>query len=217
MKYKMTEQFVIQAKSVHGDKYDYSKVNYIGAFDKVCIICPKHGDFWQMPNNHLHGAKCPQCTQIEKKTKFKRHNLLPEYKSWIQMKQRCCNPKSTQYYLYGARGITICQRWLDSFENFLEDMGNKPDNSYTIDRIDVNGNYEPSNCKWSTKIEQGNNRRNNRWITYNGNQYTISEFARLFSVEPNNVFADFRRGLTEEQIISKYENKTNRKYGKHEI
>ena len=59
--------------------------------------------------------------------------------------------------------------------------------------------------------------RNNRWITYKDKQYTISEFARLFNVEPNNVFADFRRGLTEEQIINKYENKTNRKYGKHEI
>lgn len=217
MKYKTTEQFVIQAKSVHGDRYDYSKVNYVGAFDKVCIVCPEHGDFWQMPNNHLHGAKCPQCAQIEKKTKFKRHNLLPEYKSWIQMKQRCCNPKSTQYYLYGARGITICQRWLDSFKNFLEDMGNKPDNSYTIDRIDVNGNYEPSNCKWSTKIEQGNNRRDNRWITYKGERYTISNFARLFDVKVGTVFADLRRGLTEEQIISKYENKTNRRYGNNAL
>ena len=217
MKYKTTEQFVIQAKSVHGDRYDYSKVNYVGAFDKVCIVCSEHGDFWQMPNNHLQGKKCPQCAQIEKKKKFKRYYLLPEYKSWKQMKQRCCNPKSTQYYLYGARGITICQRWLDSFENFLEDMGSKPDKSYTIDRIDVNGNYEPSNCKWSTKIEQGNNRRDNRWIIYKGKQYTISNFARLFDVKVGNVFADLRRGLTEEQIISKYENKTNRRYGNNAL
>ena len=96
-------------------------------------------------------------------------------------------------------------------------MGSKPDKSYTIDRIDVNGNYEPSNCKWSTKIEQGNNRRDNRWIIYKGKQYTISNFARLFNVEPNNVFADFRRGLTEEQVISKYENKTNRRYGNNAL
>lgn len=72
MKYKTTEQFVIQAKSVQGDKYDYSKVNYVGAFDKVCIVCSEHGDFWQMPNNHLHGAKCPQCAQIEKCGKMKK-------------------------------------------------------------------------------------------------------------------------------------------------
>lgn len=217
MKKKTTEQFIAEARAVHGDKYDYSKVNYVGALSKVCIICPEHGEFWQLSDKHLRGAKCPQCAKIEKKEKFFRYNLLSEYRSWRQMKQRCYNHKNTQYRLYGARGIIVCQRWLNSFENFLEDMGNKPDDSYTIDRIDVNGNYEPNNCRWATKVEQGNNRRNNRYITYKCRQYTISEFARLFDVPPNNVFADLKRGLTEKQIINKYENKTNMKYGKFKI
>jgi hypothetical protein len=118
------------------------------------------------------------------------------------MKQRCCNPKRTQYYLYGARGITICQRWLDSFENFLEDMGNKPDNSYTIDRIDVNGNYEPSNCKWSTKIEQGNNRRNNHYITVNGITRTLSEWAEVTGIKRKTIQKRIEKGWSDIDAVS---------------
>lgn len=214
---KTTEEFIVDANRIHGGKYDYSKVVYEGAFKKVCIICPIHGEFLMRPNGHLQGAKCPTCAKEEKQKKFKNFRLLPEYKSWVGMKQRCYNPKSSQFSIYGERGIKVCQRWLDSFENFLEDMGSKPSNSYTIDRINVNGNYEPSNCRWATKVEQGNNRRDNRWITYKGEKYTISNFARLFDIKAVNIFADLRRGLSEEQIISKYENKTNRRYGSNAL
>lgn len=82
------------------------------------------------------------------------------YKSWDSMKQRCLNPNNKKYFLYGGRGITICERWLEEngFENFLADMGERPEGK-TLDRIDNDGNYEPSNCKWSTIKEQNNNRR----------------------------------------------------------
>lgn len=80
------------------------------------------------------------------------------YNSWQSMKYRCLNPNSRGYEHYGGRGITICDRWLNSFQNFLEDMGERPLGT-SIDRIDVNGNYEPSNCKWSTHKQQNNNRR----------------------------------------------------------
>lgn len=75
------------------------------------------------------------------------------------MKRRCLNPKSSNYHLYGGRGITVCQQWQDSFESFYLDMGQKPSTKHTIDRIDNNGNYEPSNCKWSTPKEQCSNKR----------------------------------------------------------
>jgi hypothetical protein len=81
------------------------------------------------------------------------------YRSWVSMKKRCTDPNSIGWKNYGGRGITICERWQKVYLNFHEDMGECPD-GYTLDRIDNNGNYEPSNCKWSTQLEQSQNKRN---------------------------------------------------------
>lgn len=83
------------------------------------------------------------------------------YNSWDTMTQRCTNIRNSNYSYYGGRGITICDRWLESFENFLEDMGVRPEGK-TLDRIDVDGNYEPSNCRWATYSEQSSNKRKQR-------------------------------------------------------
>jgi hypothetical protein len=84
---------------------------------------------------------------------------IPEYNTWRGMKERCSNPNHKAYKDYGGRGIMVCERWINSYVNFLKDMGKKPSNDYSIDRINVNGNYEPSNCKWATKVEQQKNKR----------------------------------------------------------
>jgi hypothetical protein len=90
----------------------------------------------------------------------KRNNRTSEHGIWSGMKSRCYDSNSTSYPYYGARGITVCDRWINSFENFYEDMGPKPGPEYSIDRIDVNGNYEPGNVRWATPQQQAMNRRN---------------------------------------------------------
>lgn len=93
----------------------------------------------------------------------RRHGLThsPAHHSWLAMKQRCLNPKHSAFRNYGGRGITICQRWINSFENFLADMGERPEGT-SLDRIDVDKGYSPENCRWATKSEQARNVRQRR-------------------------------------------------------
>lgn len=106
----------------------------------------------------------------------------PEYRVWITMKARCLNPKRSNYKNYGGRGITVCPRWVQSFESFYADMGAKPSPSHTLDRIDNDKNYEPENCRWSTPKEQQNNRRNTIWVVYRGRTMSLED-ARIIAGE----------------------------------
>ncbi len=98
------------------------------------------------------------CSTTHGHTQFR--SRTSTYGIWRGMKSRCQNPNTENYYLYGGRGIAVCARWQE-FNNFLADMGARP-NGLTLDRIDVNGNYEPGNCRWATVTDQNNNRRNSR-------------------------------------------------------
>lgn len=126
----------------------------------------------------------------------------PTYKSWRGMKDRCLNPDDGHYKNYKGRGITFCERWL-SFENFLADMGEKPEGK-TLDRFpDNNGNYEPGNCRWATALEQHNNTRRTSFIELDGQRHSVTEWARLLKIGKETIRHRLWRGLPAEQILSK--------------
>lgn len=108
---------------------------------------------------------------------IKTHRLYktPEYRAWKGMRGRCNNTKDTRYASYGGRGIKVCDRW-DSFKNFYTDMGPKPSPKHSLDRIDNDGNYEPSNCRWAINKIQVNNTRANRYVTYLGITKSLSDW-----------------------------------------
>lgn len=129
-----------------------------------------------------------------------------EYSTWEAMKQRCFNPNNNAYKNYGARGITVCDRWKDSFENFLSDMGKKPNNDLSIERIDNEKGYFPENCKWATKAEQSKNKR--FYYRYGTKQYTIMgatktlrEWCDHCRISVNTVRSRMVRGQTIEQAL----------------
>ena len=109
-----------------------------------------------------------------------------EHRAWSRMKERCYNPHNKKYHLYGARGIKVCERWLNSFENFLADMGTRPSPEHSIDRIESHGNYEPTNCRWATIEQQNNNRSSNRWVVVDGQRMTVAQASRATGTSSRN-------------------------------
>lgn len=107
----------------------------------------------------------------------KKHGLAgtPIYNTWHSMVERCTDPLCAAWRYYGGRGIEVCERWLQ-FEQFYKDMGERPDGT-TLERINVNGNYEPGNCTWATWTEQARNRTNNLWLTFDGREQLLIEWA----------------------------------------
>ena len=127
----------------------------------------------------------------------------PIYRIWIGMKQRCLNPKSSVYKYYGGRGIKIYSSWINSFTVFLGDMLSSWKPGLSLDRIDVNGNYELSNCRWITQKEQANNRTSNRRLAYNNETHTISEWSDKLSIKSNTIISRLNMGWSVERTLSK--------------
>lgn len=114
------------------------------------------------------------------------------YLSWSNAKARCYNPKNKRFADYGGRGIAMCDRWRASFEAFLSDMGERP-HGMTLDRKDVNGNYEPGNCRWATQSEQTTNTRNQKWIEVGGERLSLKQFAEREGVDYKSLWSRVRK------------------------
>jgi hypothetical protein len=141
--------------------------------NRVCPVCHKKKPVWDFARRQTRGRvyfgnECARCY---------RKGRGSVYGIWMAMKQRCYNPKAHDYRLYGARGIRVCNRWLDSYAAFFEDMGPKPIGK-SLDRKNNDGPYSPENCRWATPIEQHNNTRACRLIEFRGERLTLSQWSR---------------------------------------
>jgi len=135
-------------------------------------------------------------------TKWKNPVLqnLRTYRSWESLRRRCLNANDPEYPNYGARGIFVCERWLNDFDAFVEDMGPRPEGT-SIERIDVNGNYDKQNCVWATPKQQGRNRRNNVFIEIEGERKTAAEWAEISGVPKNTLHWRLKKGVRGKEIL----------------
>jgi hypothetical protein len=126
----------------------------------------------------------------------------PEWYTWAAMKARCNNPKHPQFGYYGGRGISVCTRWA-SFDNFLADMGKRPSDELSLDRIDVNGPYAPENCRWATVKQQNRNTTRSVYVEFRGETKTVAEWCELLRMRRAEYEARTRRmGMSPQEAFS---------------
>jgi hypothetical protein len=153
-------------------------------------------------SNALKSGKTTSCGCYVRQIHTK-HSMCnsPEYKSWVAMKCRCSNKNSKNYMHYGGRGISICDRWVDSFENFYTDMGERPEGT-SLDRGDVNGDYTPENCRWATSREQVTNRNKSLRFMFRGAIRPLIEIAEMADVKYRTLYDKIKSGLDIEVCVA---------------
>lgn len=155
--------------------------------------CPMHYRRWRKYANPL--------TFVNHNERHGKKNT-PEYASWLKMKERCYGVNHRYYFNYGGRGVRVCDRWKHSFINFLSDMGEKPDASFSLDRIDGNGDYEPSNCRWATAKQQSRNRSFNRIFSLNGKSQCMSAWAEELGISGGTLSERIERRWSLERALT---------------
>lgn len=214
------EAQAVSRQAAHGIIRDMARFIDISnqTFNRLTVIRPDGHDQWRSQiwecvcicgnKTRLTGTairtnkvKSCGCLQVEASTS---HGMTgtPEYRSWVGMNARCYTLTNKRYPLYGGRGIGVCQRWRDSFEAFLADMGPRPSAGYSIDRIDNNGNYEPTNCRWATQQQQCNNRRTNVRYTAHGLTMTIAEWSRHLGIGIMTIRKRLIYGFSHDKVFS---------------
>lgn len=183
------------------------KIEMVGLkFGRLTVIRESHNTngryYWEcvcdcgnklsVIGSHLRNGNTRSCGCLQTDTVSllkKTHGLshTREHNSWLGMKQRCEYKNHYGYKYYGGRGISVCKRWRDSFQNFIDDMGKIPGEGYSLDRIDSNRDYSKENCRWATASEQSNNKRNNHVITFNGKTQTMKQWSRQVGINYDTI------------------------------
>lgn len=157
-------------------------------------------------SDSLRGGLTRSCGCLKNEPAHNRtHGMAstPEYHAWANMRSRCVNTSDKAYANYGGRGIFVCDRWLDSFENFYADMGKRPSARHSLDRIDNDGPYAPENCRWATKKKQQSNRRNNIFITHGGETMTLAEWAVITGISDETIRYRIKAGYSDDRIFER--------------
>jgi len=166
--------------------------------------------------DHLIRGSSRSCGCLREELRTK-HGLSRsgEHHVWKTMRQRCSNKNNRDYPFYGGRGITVCQRWMQSFEAFYSDMGPRPSSNHSIDRINNDDGYHPDNCRWVTHTEQCSNRRSCVILTFGGESKTITQWAASLGISSSTIQTRRNAGWSDEAILStpietKFRRKANR-------
>lgn len=171
------------------------------------------GNITVVRSDSLQSGRTKSCGCWKKEVDSKKAHLLHKhkmsdtriYRTWQAMKARCYNPNDKRYKNYGGRGIVVCEQWRDDFRNFLEwALKNGYNNELTIDRINVNRNYEPSNCRWVNRKVQSNNRTSNITVKYNGNKLTLKQLSETIGLPYTTIYCRYRRGDRGKRLVRGY-------------
>jgi hypothetical protein len=153
--------------------------------------CSKHG----FVERRVSNFDCVVCHREKKRRYRQKHPEDSVYAIWRLMKHRCYNSSRKEFPHYGGRGIVMCPRWLESWRNFLADMGPRPSPKHSIDRIDNDGPYSPENCRWATRQEQNANTRKNVFIEHNGKRQHVAAWSRETGIDDSTIQYRFQKGL----------------------
>lgn len=183
-------------------RYAGNNKQHSAMWECVCE-CGSHLTVWGCDMRRGQSLSCGCLKADLARERFTIHGMstTTEYASWDSMLKRCLDTSHDHYYLYGGRGITVCERWMQ-FENFFVDMGTKPSSTHTIDRIDNDGNYEPGNCRWATKKEQARNRRNSRVVQFNGQTMCVADWSDVTGIPAYALHRRFIAGWTAERALT---------------
>ncbi len=178
-----------------------SKKGKNGGTRWVCLC--KCGTEHEVAGSDLRKGAATQCRTCSKSTHGQAFvgAVSVEYTTWLSMKARCYNPRNKRYANYGGAGIRVCDRWLNSFENFYADMGDRPEGT-SIDRIESHMGYSPENCRWATQTQQQNNRTNNHLVVYDNQTMSISEAAERYNINPHTLQRRISKGWDVERALT---------------
>jgi len=164
------------------------------------------GKMTKVIGHELRSGHTKSCGCLKHDTKSNyihgRSKITPEWRAWCAIRSRCTNSNLFQWKDYGGRGIKVCDRWIEAFENFYADMGQRPSSHHSIERRDNDGNYTPENCFWATRIEQANNKSNVPKYTFQDKTQTLPDWCRELHLDRRKIYTRLRMGWTFERAIT---------------